>query len=137
MMNAECPDVHSNSHGLPSKARVNFQFALLLKFSPISTEGTPLYDGPRNHPNSLVRMERVTGFDSHSSSGLNELALATMINGGSMWFLLQIGAAIAVISLLLKGLFLPGIVLMLAYVAGRFATEVVTCTIELGEGFRR
>jgi hypothetical protein len=54
-----------------------------------------------------------------------------------MWFLPQIGAAVAVISLLLKGPFLPGIVLMLAYVAARFATEVVTCTIELGERFRR
>jgi hypothetical protein len=37
----------------------------------------------------------------------------------------------------LKGLFLPGILLILAYVAARFATEVVTCTIELVEGFRR
>jgi hypothetical protein len=54
-----------------------------------------------------------------------------------MWFLPQIGAAVAVISLLLKGLFLPGIVLMLAYVAARFATEVVTCAIELVEGYRR
>jgi hypothetical protein len=54
-----------------------------------------------------------------------------------MWFLPQIGAAVAVISLLLKGLFLPGIVLMLAYVAARFATEVVTCAIELLDGFRQ
>jgi hypothetical protein len=60
-----------------------------------------------------------------------------MIDGRSMWFLLQIGAAVAVISLLWKGPFLPGIVLMLAYVASRFATEVVTCAIELVEGFRR
>jgi hypothetical protein len=58
-----------------------------------------------------------------------------MINGVSMWFLPQIGAAVAVISLLLKGPFLPGIVLMLAYVAARCATEVVVCAQELWEGF--
>jgi hypothetical protein len=54
-----------------------------------------------------------------------------------MWFLLQGSIIFVVVAVLWKGPLLPGIVLLLAYVAARFATEVVTCAIELVEGFRR
>jgi hypothetical protein len=53
------------------------------------------------------------------------------------WKVTQVTAALAVTVVFWRPPIAHWLVLLLAYVAARFVTEVVTCAIELVEGFRR
>jgi hypothetical protein len=53
------------------------------------------------------------------------------------WKITQICAALAVMVVLWRSPIAHWLVLLLAYVAARFVTEIATCAIELVEGFRR
>jgi hypothetical protein len=53
------------------------------------------------------------------------------------WKVTQVTAALAVMVVLWKAPIAHWLVLLLAYVAARFVTEIITAAIELIEGFRR